>query len=663
MRTLASQIRAALRVPPSPEDVASVTESTGVGVLITAINAVVYTFSVGFSANIAFQVPWLVSTLLLCVFMYLRSRRAMGHKITRVSRRTARKLVVFAAILALPWSILAFHVLAFSSGEHEVTVLMVCAGMVAGGTFMLHRVLAAALGFNWMILGALIAASLIQDGQVHGDHFWSTSVYAAVYGIFLTKVAFRTGQTARERDSSVTALSTAVARLERAQAQNYRLAHMDVVTGLPNRKSFHDRLAEMAVRYRETGQGFALLLLDLDRFKNVNDVFGHAIGDELLVQVAERLRGFFGDDDHVSRLGGDEFAVVLDTSAGAERVRAVAAELIAVLNVPADLAGRQIHPGTSIGAAICPAHSVEPSALMLDADLALHSAKKSGRGTCVVFDERLRSDIVFRDALEEGLRRAFDLDQTYVVYQPKLSLVTGDVIGAEALLRWRHPELGAIPPERFLAVASERGLLPTLSRTVANTVGSDILAWRRAGLAFGKVAINIHPDDLKSPELLMENIAALEARGVTNRDLMLEITEGCFIGRGTDAAELVLDGLADRGFELSLDDFGTGHASFSHLKKLPVSEIKIDRSFVAGITGNTDDRSIVAAIAEIARGMGIRSVAEGVERPEQRAILEEMGVEIGQGFLWAPPLEARAFSDFLRTGSLAGSVPEPGRAR
>ncbi len=663
MRIPASQIRAALRAPPSPEDVASVTESTGVGVLITAINALVYTLSVGWSDNIGFHLAWLVSTLLLCLFMYFRSRRVMGHKLRRVSRRTARKLVAFSALLALPWAILAFHVLGFGNGEHEVTVLMICAGMVAGGTFMLHRVLAAALAFNWVILGALIVASQIQDVHVHGDHIWSTTVYAAVYGLFLTEVAFRTGQTARERDASLTALSTAVARLESAQAQNHRLAHMDLVTGLPNRKSFSDRLAEMAARHRETGQGFALLLLDLDRFKNVNDVFGHAIGDELLLLVAERLSKFFGGDDNVGRLGGDEFAVVLDNSAGAGRVRAVAAELIAFLNVPADLAGRQIHPGTSIGAALCPEHSVEPSALMLDADLALQGAKRSRRGTCVVFDERLRSDVIFRDTLEEGLRRAFDLDQTHIVYQPKLSLATGDVIGAEALLRWRHPELGPIPPERFLEVASERGLLPTLSRIVADAVASDILAWRRAGLDFGKVAINIHPDDLKSPELLMENIAALEARGVTNRDLMLEITEGCFIGRGTDAAELVLDGLADRGFELSLDDFGTGHASFSHLKKLPVSEIKIDRSFVAGITDNRDDRSIVAAIAEIARGMGIRSVAEGVERPEQRAILEEMGVDIGQGFLWAPPLEARAFSDFLRTGSLAGPAPAPGRAR
>jgi len=282
---------------------------------------------------------------------------------------------------------------------------------------------------------------------------------------------------------------------------------------------------------------------------------------------------------------------------------------------------------------------------MSQADLALHKAKERGRRRCVMFDAGLRKLILSKDRIETALRAAIDRGEITVAYQPKIHMQHGGMDGAEALVRWTDPELGPIPPDQFLSIAAERGILPTLSHYIADCVARDIQFWKSNGTATGKIALNIHPSDLKSPDTLLKTIDHLESQGVTYRDLTLEITEGCFVGRGTDRSLFILDALSDRGFELSLDDFGTGHASLTHLKKLPVSEIKIDRSFVSGLEHNADDRSIVAAICEIARGKGIRSIAEGVETEAQRDILQELGVLIGQGFLWSGAVSAQRITD------------------
>ena len=628
---------------PSPEDVASVVQGTSVGVSVTALNAMIYVLESLRHDDRSFVVFWLGSILALGGALSRMSRRAAGRRVERVSARAARRLILTSVLFAAPWAVLPLHVIGLHQTGEPLVVLLVSTGMLAGGVFMLHRAFVAALTFQSTILAAVIF-SFHLGGWAQA---WSVTLYALLYGAFLAYFSYRTGETARQRDDSVAALSRAVDSLRQARDENYLLANIDDTTGLLNRKAFNARLAEAVARQRGSGRGFALLLMDLDRFKNVNDLFGHGVGDELLTEIARRLRANLPEGDVIARLGGDEFAVILAEVSAAAQIRPIAERLLAAFEPPAHLAGRRVHPGASIGAVICPDDGADPVELLLKADLALNRAKESGRGQCLQFDEQLRRRVIESDRIEAGLREALEGEQLYVQYQPKIALTDGRLLGAEALVRWRRPDGSAVAPDSFLTIAAERGLLPNLSRRIAETVAANLLGWRDAGLLPGKIALNIHPDDIKSPELLLDTITMFERAGIDGRDLLLEITEGCFVGRGTDMAISLLDSLADRGYELSLDDFGTGHASLGDLKKVPVAELKIDRSFIAGLCFRREDRAIVAAIAEIARGMGIRSVAEGVEDEAQRAVLVDLGIDVGQGFLWSSPMDAADFARFL----------------
>ncbi|ARE39572.1 diguanylate cyclase/phosphodiesterase (GGDEF & EAL domains) with PAS/PAC sensor(s) [Rhodovulum sp. P5] len=643
VRSTLSSLRSALTKHPTPEDAASIVNGTSVGAFVTALNAVVYSIGAFEKDGIPFLSVWLPVIFLLCVALARMSQKAASRTITRVSRKGARKLVQTSVALALPWAALSVYVIGFHGSGEPMIVLLVCSGMLSGGAFMLYRAFVATVSYMVTILIAVVLSFQFGDWE----NAWSVTVYTTVYSGFLAYFAYSAGETARQRDDSVRALSTAVENLKEARDENYHLANIDDTTNLLNRKAFNERLRDMVAQQQETGRPFSVLLMDLDRFKNVNDLFGHGVGDELLAEVARRLRKSLPENDTVGRLGGDEFGMILTDVFQEHAIATIANRLLATLNQPAHLAGRHLHPGASIGAVICPDDAAAPVELMMKADLALNRAKETGRGQCVKFDDHLRQQVIANDKIEAGLRAALESNLIYVQYQPQISLTDGRLIGAEALVRWKTEEGYKIPPERFLSIAAERGLLPTLSRYIAEAVANDILTWRASGLAPGKVALNIHPDDIKSPELLMETIDMFEARGITGRDLALEITEGCLIGRGTDAVTMILDGLADRGYDLSLDDFGTGHASLAHLKKIPVAEIKIDRSFISGIAVRRDDRAIVAAIAEIARGMGIRSVAEGVEDKAQREILRDLGVDVGQGYLWSRPVGAERFAAYL----------------
>lgn len=647
MSLLLSRIRAVLTKHPSAEDVTSVVQGTSVGVVVTALNALIYVLESLRHDDRSFVVVWLGAILVLGAALSRMSRRAAGRQIRRVSARAARRMILTSVLFATPWAVLPLHVIGLQKTGDPLVVLLVSTGMLAGGIFMLHRAFVAALAFQSTILAAVIVSFHLGGWP----QAWPVTLYALLYGGFLAYFSYRTGETARQRDASVAALSRAVDSLRQARDENYLLANIDDITGLLNRKAFNARLAEAVARQRGSGQGFALLLMDLDRFKNVNDLFGHGVGDELLAEIARRLRANLSEGDVIARLGGDEFAVILAEVRAPEQIRPIADRLLTAFEPPALLAGRRLHPGASIGAVICPGDGADPVELLIKADLALNRAKESGRGQCVLFNEQLRRRVIESDRIEAGLRAALEGGQLYVQYQPKIALSDGRLLGAEALVRWRRPDGSVVAPDSFLPIAAERGLLPNLSRRIAETVAADLLGWRGAGLVPGKIALNIHPDDVKSPELLLETIAMFEAAGIDGRDLLLEITEGCFVRRGTDMTISLLDSLADRGYELSLDDFGTGHAALADLKKVPVAELKIDRSFIAGLCFRRADRAIVAAIAEIARGMGIRSVAEGVEDAAQRAMLVDLGVDVGQGFLWSSPLDAADFAGFLRASA------------
>ncbi|MEM7671238.1 MAG: EAL domain-containing protein [Pseudomonadota bacterium] len=269
--------------------------------------------------------------------------------------------------------------------------------------------------------------------------------------------------------------------------------------------------------------------------------------------------------------------------------------------------------------------------------------------------------------MERDLHVALADGQILVHYQPKVDLTTGMPVGAEALVRWKHPQNGFVPPDRFLSIAADRGLMPDLTTTIFDTVRRDILEWRGRGLPFGRIAINIQPNDLKSPNTLLAHLRQFLSVGITVDDLVIEITEGCFVGRDSDGAALALDGINEAGFELSLDDFGTGHASLSHLRKLPIQELKIDREFVTGICTNKHDRAIVSATIEIARCLNLRTVAEGVETREQIDALRLLGADLGQGYHWCRPVPRAEFETFLTrkgqsvpSGARGAKQPTPG---
>jgi diguanylate cyclase len=631
---------------PGPQDIASVLQSAPVGALVTAINATVFALSALTTTDPAFLAAWYLMTLAICALAFMRSRRAARRVVTEVSARAARRIVLYAVCLAAPWSLLALNVLRTGNSFDELVVLMVCAGMSAGGTFMLHRTLGAAVAYYATIL-ASVAVSCLHTGLTET---WPVMVYAVLYGTFLTYFAHVTGAMARQRDSSVAALSRTIEELRSANDRITQLAFFDAITGLPNRKAFTEKLG-MAAGRDGRAPPFGMLLLDLDRFKNINDTLGHQAGDELLAEVGRRLSGLVSAGDMVARLGGDEFAVIAQGVREPQALHRVAMRIIDGVSKPATVAGRIVYPGTSVGAAIYPDHGRDPETLLLNADNALHSAKDSGRGRCGIFDAALAGRLGEADWIEKNLRAALAEGAIRVHYLPKISLATGEMVGVEALVRWSHAERGPLAPDLFLPVAAERGLLPELTAHLFDTIASDAIGWREAGVLVGHVAINIHPVDLKSPDILMQNVRSLIRRGLVTREVVLEITEGCLVGRGTESAAVVLDALADLGFQLSLDDFGTGHASLSHLRSLPVHEIKIDRSFIRGLGSERHDGAIVAAVIEIARGMGLRSVAEGVETPDQLARLQALGADLGQGFLWSEPMHADRVARFLAARS------------
>lgn len=634
---------AALREHPEPADVSSVIRATAVGALISAVNALIMFGALWPEFGGPWLIAWTVATMLISGLGWARSRRHAGYHAPYVSARTARRLKLLALVQALPWALMVFAMAGQPESQDRALAVLASCGMAAGAAFILHRTFAAATIYLTVLLGTVFVTAIAHDP----GESWPTAAYALVFGAFLVHFAHRFGAMARERDRYVGDLSRVVADLEMANDWISTLAYSDTVTGLPNRKAFNDRLQIEAQRAAEGGAPIAVLLMDLDRFKNVNDTHGHHVGDRLLVEVAARLKQVVEPLDMVARLGGDEF-VVLATLEEDRDPADLGDRIIAALKDPVQLGAIVVHTGSSIGCAICPRDTEDPAELLQKADIALNRAKETGRGRFLRFNRELSRSVDDAHVLAEALRAALARGEIGVRYQPKIDLATGAASGAEALVRWRHPLLGEVPPDRFLSVAADRGMMHQVTEAVFSVVFRDIEAWRRQGADVGKIAVNIHPVDLKAPEELFEILRKAKARGIGGDALMIEITEGCFVGRGADAALVLLDAIGELGFELSLDDFGTGHAALSHLRTLPVTEIKIDRSFISGLAEGRQDRAIVSATLAIARGMGLRSVAEGIETEEQLAILRELGADLGQGHLWSRSLTAPDLAAFAR---------------
>nr|WP_249159667.1 GAF domain-containing protein [Bradyrhizobium tropiciagri] len=433
------------------------------------------------------------------------------------------------------------------------------------------------------------------------------------------------------------------------------LASHDSLTNLPNRETFNELLhhaIEMADRH---SQQLAVLFIDLDRFKIINDSLGHDAGDMLLVAIADRLRRSLRASDVVARLGGDEFVVILEEAAERVDVERVAAELLAALSQPMLLSGHECHTTASIGVAMYPADGSDVQTLTKNADMAMYLAKEDGKNGFRFFSSEIKAQSIERLTMESALRRALEREQFSLDYQPKVDMASGQISGVEALLRWSHPELGKVAPGQFIPLAEEIGLIVPIGRWVLKEACAQNMAWQRRGLKAVTMAVNLSPRQFADPHLLDDIDAALLASGMAPELLQLEVTES-MVMRNVTRAVRVLDAIQTRGIRLAIDDFGTGYSSMSLMKQFPIDTIKIDRSFVRDLPDDSEDVAIAQAIISMGKALGMTIVAEGVETSEQQEFLRAHACDEMQGFLFSRPLPARDLAELLRSSPM---LPSP----
>ena len=454
---------------------------------------------------------------------------------------------------------------------------------------------------------------------------------------------------------------------ESRQAQDdlKKLAYRDALTGLPNRRLFEDRLAialAQAHRYRHR---IAVVFVDLDRFKQVNDTLGHAIGDELLQTVARRLTSCVREADTVARLSGDEFTLLLPGLNYAEDVGTITRKLQETLRRPFTIDSHDVRVTASGGIALYPEDGETRETLVRSADTAMYRAKERGRDNFQLFSPAMAEKALERRALEEGLRHAIENQEMTLHYQPCVELATGRVVGVEALLRWERPELGVVMPKDFMALADFTGVILSVGPWVLESACRQAAEWRRRGSKGLRVMVNLSPYELQQPDLITHVERALTASGLDPDTLHLEIPEG-YAMQDLDRAVETLRGLRSLGVHLTIDGFGVGFSSLAHLRRLPVDTLKIDLSFVRGATTDPNDASVVTAVIAVAHSLDLRVVAQGVETEAQVALLRSLGCDEVQGFLWSPPLPVEDCDALVTAGSLLAPTLEraaPGRDR
>lgn len=443
-------------------------------------------------------------------------------------------------------------------------------------------------------------------------------------------------------------------------------AEHDTLTGLPNRMLFNRRLEGVIDAALQKLSRVGLLILDVDQFKEINDLMGHDAGDALLRNFAQKLLLSLPETATIARIGGDEFAVLLPDVTSIDEITGHCERIFETLKEPLRFAGRNVDCRTSIGAAVYPDHGQRSSELMKHADLALYSVKTSGRGRMMVFEPSMHDEMRHRVSMLNRARSIIEENAIIPYYQPKVSLQTGKIVGFEALLRWKDGQGRIFTPATISAAFEELDLAEAMGEAVFDRVLQDMMQWRGLGLNFGHVAINAAPAELRRNILAERIIERLKSTGIPPRELQLEVTEGVFLGRGAEHAERAIRELHEYGINIALDDFGTGFASLSHLRQFPVDTLKIDRSFVSDVAYLSGDAAIVSAIVNLGRNLGMKVVAEGVETPAQAAVLHAQGCEYGQGYLFCKPLPPEEVPDVLRNWQpirhWEDSRPKPNRS-
>ncbi len=451
------------------------------------------------------------------------------------------------------------------------------------------------------------------------------------------------------------AILSDITGIKKSQQKVEFLAHHDALTGLPNRLLFNASLDHALAHASRVNSQVAVLFLDLDGFKNVNDSLGHGIGDRLLCQVAERLQCQLRNEDMIARLGGDEFAVLVEGVAHAEDAGAVADKLHAAFKENFHLDGHALYLSASTGISLYPGDGSDAATLMRNADAAMYRAKDQGRDNYQYYTQELTHSANERLALAGDLRLAIERGQMELYYQPKMDMASGTLVGLEALLRWQHPEHGPVSPARFIPLAEDISLILPIGEWVLRTAAAQARAWQQAGHDFGRIAVNISGQQLQRGDIVGTLETVLLETDCAASLLELEVTEGFIMGKA-EWAVATLERLRQIGVTLAIDDFGTGYSSLSYLKKLPIDVLKVDQSFVRDIPEDKDDEAIARAVIALGHSLGLSVVAEGVETEAQRAFLLQEGCDIAQGYLYSRPIPADEFASLFLQVLQKGNV-------
>jgi diguanylate cyclase (GGDEF)-like protein/PAS domain S-box-containing protein len=441
-----------------------------------------------------------------------------------------------------------------------------------------------------------------------------------------------------------------------AEARVHFLAYHDDLTGLPNRVLFEDRLAQALANARRRQERVAVLWLDLDNFKTINDSLGHSVGNLLLKQVGERLCKHTRAQDTVAKAGGDEFIFALINPGPTYRAAAAVERFRRVLRSEFQVQGHVLNLTCSIGVSLFPDHGADSETLLKNADLAMYCAKENGRNNCQFFTPELNARAVERLTLENSLRVALEKQELSLVYQPQLEIASGRITGGEALLRWRHPELGLVAPDRFIPIAENSGLIVPIGEWVLRTACTQARCWQDLGLPPLPIAVNVSAVQLHQGHFLPLIRRVLDETGLAPQYLELELTERVLLSNTGKMLSLMQE-LAGMGLPLSIDDFGAGYSSLGYLQDLPVCKLKIDRSFMRAMTVNPRDATITAAVIGMGHSLNLKVLAEGVETEEQMSFLRAHGCDEIQGFYFSQPLETDAFAEKVRTSWLQPDLP------
>lgn len=488
--------------------------------------------------------------------------------------------------------------------------------------------------------------SLQESGQWRGE-MWNRRKNGEIYPEWLT---LSTVYDDNGQPVFYTGVFSDITRVKQSAQKLEHLAHHDPLTDLPNRMLLNARLKHAIEHATRSGVSLALLFLDLDRFKNINDVYGHPFGDELLRQVASRLRDCVRLDDTVARLGGDEFVVLLEEVKEPHSAVLVAEKIQLALNQPFAIEQREQFVTASIGISVFPRDGGDAAELIRNADAAMYQVKDKGRFGFAFYTPELTLKATERVRLENDLHKALDFDQFLLHYQPQVDLRTGQLTGVEALVRWAHPDKGLLYPSAFISIAEESGMMPRIGRWILEAACRQASDWRNDGLAFGRIGVNIAASQLRRGDLVALTRDTLAATGLPAEMLELEVTEGFIMQQAAEAIPR-LNELRELGIGIAIDDFGTGYSSLSYLKRLPVTRLKIDQSFVRDIPNDRDDAAITRAIIALAKSLSLDVIAEGVETPDQAAFLLAEGCQRGQGFHFSEAVSA----DTLTRGYAAAS--------